>query len=424
MKLFSTTLFAATLIGAGVFFIGAAKSFLLGQNSGTVSTAEDSSMAASVFFTQSVTAPQLRATFDTASNTKKKLNILIVPGHEPDFGGTEYRAIKERDLNADLALYLAQYLIEDGHYNVVMTRGKDGWNPEFQNYFTAHEEEVKTFVRSQKMEMVRLVGEGKIARVTDSVPHNDAPDGVALRLYGINKWANDNKIDIVIHVHFNDSAPRPANAPGDYNGFTIYTPDRQYSNSQATAEIAQDIFKRLSRMFPISNLSIEDKGVVEDQDLIAVGSDNSVDAASMLVEYGYIYEPQLQALSTRDSVLKESAFQTYLGLADFFGETALVAGAYESTLLPYEGNTLVKKTKKANPDVLALQAALIDKGFYPPQNYTRNDCPLSGLFGPCTQAALSSFQQKFNVRGEQGVVGAKTRAQLRALFQPNLVSTR
>lgn len=378
------------------------------------------SMPASVFFMQSVNATDLRATFDTAPSTKKKLSVLIVPGHEPDFGGAEYLGIKERDINADLALALAQYLVEDGHFEVEMTRGKDGWNPALENYFMTGEEDIKTFVRSQKGEMARLVGEGKVIRVSDAVSHNDAPSDVALRLFGINKWANDIGADIIIHIHFNDSLPRRANQPGEHNGFTIYTPERQYSNSQATAEIAPHIFKRLSRMFPVSSLPVEDQGVVEEQDLIAIGSYNSVDGASMLVEYGYIYEPQFKTLSVRELVVKELAFQTYLGLADFFGEVPPFAGPHESTLLPYEGRNIVKKTGSANREVLAFQAALIDKGFYPPEYFTKNDCPLSGFFGQCTRTALAAFQNEFGIKGEAGTIGTKTRARLRALFQPNL----
>lgn len=411
MKL-NITIFAVLAIVAGTVFT---------RNLGGTSLFNNLSMPASVFFTQSVNATDLRSAFDTASSTKKKLKVLVVPGHEPYFGGAEYRDIKERDINADLALSLAQYLVEDGHFDVVMTRGKEGWNPDLENYFVTNAEGIKTFVHSQKGEMARLVGEGKIIRVSDAVPHNDAPNDVALRLYGINKWANDIRADIIIHIHFNDSSPRRVNQPGEHNGFAIYTPEHQYSNSQATAEIAPHVFKRLSRMFPVSSLPVEDQGVVEEQDLIAIGSYNSVDGASMLIEYGYIYEPQFKVPSVREPVIKELAFQTYLGLADFFGETSLVVGSHESTLLPYEGRGIVKKTGSANKEVLAFQAALIDKGFYPPQYFTKNDCPLSGVFGPCTRTALAVFQREFGIKGEEGSIGVNTRAKLRALFQPSLV---
>ncbi|MBI3634024.1 MAG: N-acetylmuramoyl-L-alanine amidase [Candidatus Yonathbacteria bacterium] len=410
MKL-SVAIFALMMIVGAV---------LMGDRNLTRTFFDNISMPASVFFTQSVKATDLRETFDTVSSEKKKLRVLIVPGHEPDFGGAEYLNIKERDLNADLALALAQYLVEDGHFEVSMTRGKDGWNPDLQNYFTMNGEDIKAFARAKKEEMARLIGEGKIMRVSDAVPHNDAPSDVASRLYGINKWANDRKADIIIHIHFNDNTPRRINVPGEHNGFAIYTPERQYSNSQAANEIAQYVFERLSRMFPISSLPAEDKGIVEEQDLIALGSYNSVDGASILIEYGYIYEPQFKVSSVRDMMIKELAFQTYLGLADFFGETSPLVGPYESTILPYEGISVVENNASANREVLAFQAALMDKGFYPPQDSTKNICPLSGVFGPCTRAALATFQREFDIKGEVGAIGAKTRVKLRALFQPNL----
>lgn len=415
MKALSKMIIAVSFFGS-VFIVG-----IFDKKTMTV-VGEGDPMSAAVFFTQSTTSANLRTAFDNASSTKRKLRILIVPGHEPNFGGAEYMDIKERDLNADLALYLAQYLVEDGHYEVTMTRGKDGWNPHIENYFTANDEEIKTFVRAQKMEMFRLAGEGKIILIPDPISHSDAPSDAALRLYGINKWSNEHKADIIIHIHFNDNSPRRAGVPGEYNGFTIYAPERQYSNSQASLDISRHIFKRLSEMFPVSNLPVEDQGIVEDQELIATGSYNTVDSASMLIEYGYIYEPQFRVSSVRNAVLKELAFQTYLGFTDFFGDKSLIVGPYQSTLLPYIGNSPVNKTSLANTGVFAFQAGLLAKGYYPPQNYTKNECPVSGLFGPCTKRALSVFQNEFQINGESGIAGPKTRAQLRKLFEPSLLT--
>lgn len=396
--------------------------FIFGDFSKSIMTTEGSSdMAAAVFFTQSTTSESLQNKYDIATTTKRKLNVLIVPGHEPTFGGTEFLNVMERDLNADLGLALAQYLVEDGHYEVVMTRGKEGWNPNLENYFNANIDSIKTFVRSQKDDMARLVGEGRITTI-DGLPHNEAPTDVALRLYGINKWANEHSVDIVVHIHFNDNSPRKANKPGKYNGFTIYTPERQYSNAEASKEISNSVFKRLSKMFPVSNLEGEDAGVVEDQELIAIGSYNTVDAASILVEYGYIYEPQFRVEVVKDMVLKELAFQTYLGVADFFGEMSLIVGPYESTLLPYSVKTQASKTNSPSPEVLAFQAALTNKGYYPPEGYSRNDCPLSGFFGGCTKKALIAFQKELEIKGEAGIIGTKTRYELRKLFEPSLVS--
>lgn len=411
------------IIFIAVAFLGTA--FLFGGHSGKVGMLTGNvSMPASVFFTQSTSSAELRSKFDLASSTKRNLNVLIVPGHEPNFGGAEYLGIMERELNASLALDLARYLVEDGHYNVVMTRGSDGWNPEFQKYFDSQKEEINTFVQSQKTEMAQLIKEGRVTVKDDNLYHNEAPSAVAMRLYGINKWANEHKQDIIIHIHFNDNGERAWNYPGKYNGFTIYTPERQYSNSQASADIAPSIYKRLSKIFPVSNLPKEDHGVVEDQNLIAVGSNNTVDAASVLIEYGYVYESQFKDHDVRATVLKELAFQTYLGISDYFGEVPLLAGAYESTLLPYVGKSSIRKTSLPNKKVLAFQVALSDKGFYPPEYYSRNECPISGFFGECTLTALHAFQKEFGIKGETGFVGEKTSAQLRSMFEPSLMGVR
>lgn len=416
MKPFNTVLIIISFFGTIFLFNDFGKKMSLPAN--------DDSMSASVFFTQSTTSDGLRSAFSANSSTTRKLNILLVPGHEPGFGGTTFRGILERDMNVDLAHYLASYLVEDTHFDVSITRDKDGWNPALENYFKNNDEEIRKFIRTQKMEMIRLINDGKIVKKSDNVSHNNAPEDVGVRLYGINKWANDNKKDIIIHIHFNDSAPRRANTPGEYNGFAIYAPDGQYSNSQASLEVAKYIFRRFSKMFPVSNLPEEDDGVVEDQDLIAVGNSNSVDAVSVLIEYGYIYEPQFRVPSVREMMLKELAFQTYRGLQDFFDGKVSVVDQHESTLLPYSGVEAVQKTSLPNISVLGFQAGLIEKGFYPPANYSRNDCPLTGFFGQCTQRAVTAFQQEFKIKGEEGIVGQKTRTQLRKLFEPSIIGAR
>src|SRR3989304_2813848 len=98
MKAFSKMLMAVSFFGS-VFLVG-----IFDKKMMTIVGGGDP-MSAAVFFTQSTTSAQLRNAFDNASSTKKKLNVLIVPGHEPNFGGTEFRDVLERDLNADLSLY-------------------------------------------------------------------------------------------------------------------------------------------------------------------------------------------------------------------------------------------------------------------------------------------------------------------------------
>ena len=70
----------------------------------------------------------------------------------------------------------------------------------------------------------------------------------------------------------------------------------------------------------------EDTGVIEDQELIALGSNNSLDGVGMLVEYGYIYEPGIVDISIRNKILDDLAFQTYLGVMDFLENQQMKLG--------------------------------------------------------------------------------------------------
>lgn len=281
---------------------------------------------ASVFFVESITVSGLQGTYANASYSSRKINILIVPGHEPNVGGTEFQNLKERDLNVDLADNLARYLQTNSRYKVTVARTKDAWNPVLSNYFDQNWDEIKKFAKDKKTAMSQMLSDGTISKLTDGVYHNSAPANTALRMYGINKWANENSVDITINIHFNDYPRRNKKIAGEYKGFSIYIPDSQYSNARATAIIAGKVFKRLASFAPVSNLPKEDAGIVPDQELIAVGSRNTADSASMLIEYGYVYEPWFQYKNTRAFTVNKMAYNTYLGIQDFFG-------AYDSVIL-------------------------------------------------------------------------------------------
>lgn len=395
-------------VALGTFFIGI-------ESVAKVPSAT-AAMPASIFLVQSTTPKTLQQIFNESLTTGRKIKILIVPGHEPDFGGAEYKNIKERDMAVDLANNLYEYLSKNPHYNVALTRNKEGWNPDLATYFTNNSRSIRQFIQDQKSEMSRLVALGHVNMVDNNIYHNDAPDEVAVRLYGINKWANEQHVDIVLHIHFNDSASRRNNKPDTYTGFSIYVPEKQYSNAVASSVIAQNIFARLGRFFASSNLPYEDRGIVEEQNLIAVGSNNTVDAASMLIEYGYIYEPQFAHPETRTTILREFAFQTYLGISDFFGEPIDPSNMYRSTVLPYTWSQPLSKSTTPHPEILAAQAALTLEGLYPPQGTTKNDCPVSGVFGACTERALKEFQTRFHIRGNGSILSSETQAKLNELY--------
>lgn len=375
---------------------------------------------AAVFNRNSITVGQLQQKYNSAGNNNSRIRILIVPGHEPNFGGTEYGALKERDLNVKVAQYLKDFLNSNKHYEVEITRDENSWDPKFQKYFNEHWSEIIAFLRQSKREMIHLVNNGTITKVVDGVKHNSAPQDVAIRLFGINKWINDNKIDIAIHVHFNDYPRQNASTPGEYSGLSIYVPERQYSNSTTTKVIADSVFKRLAKYNPISNLPKENAGVTEDQDLIAIGSYNTLDAPSMLIEYGYIYETRFNDKRVRETLLKDLAFQTYLGIQDFFGGPNDVSLAYDTLMLPHSWRDDVNNKSANMDDVLALQTALTLEGLYPTNGKTKNDCPITGKFGPCTAEALENFQKKYGITGEKGIVGNRTKNILNSEYSLNL----
>lgn len=280
--------------------------------------AKNSSQFAATFFVPGASVADLQRKYDRALRTRKPVRILLVPGHEPAFGGAEYRGIKERDIALALATQLQAYLGTNQRYEVYLSRDASGWNPTLLNYFADNWDEIQIFAENQKIDMAKHIGAGTLTKHDPVMVHNTAPSDVGRRLYGIHKWANENEMDITIHIHFNDNPRRNTSRPGDYFGFTIYIPDRQYSNSATARDVADSIFARLSTQYPPSTMPKEAPGIVESQDLIAIGSYNTSDAPSILIEYAYIYEPMLQDAAARASVLQDMALQTHAGIQDFF----------------------------------------------------------------------------------------------------------
>ena len=248
----------------------------------------------------------------------KKVKIVLVPGHEPGLGGTEYRTIRERDLVVGIADHLTHLLQAQPQYNVIQTRDGLDWNPIFKNYFATQWDAISAWRQQNAQDFALLKQSGAITVVPSLMTHNTAPNNVALHLHGINKWSNENNVDIELHLHINDYPHTHTSRPGKYTGFVIYVPEKQFLNSTTTRMLATSIQKRLAEKFPVSDMPGESAGIAESQDLIAVGEYDSVSAASLLIEYGYIYEPEFTDPARREETLKTMAEQTYLGIQDFF----------------------------------------------------------------------------------------------------------
>ncbi|MBP6858525.1 MAG: N-acetylmuramoyl-L-alanine amidase [Candidatus Pacebacteria bacterium] len=352
-----------------------------------------------------------------AERGKAKIRVLLMPGHEPGYGGAEYGDLKERDLTVQLAQELSGFLGSNSKYEVIIPRDGKAWNPTFQNYFTNSWDSIIEWQKAHKEESLRRVAQFGSQDFVPKVHHNTAPSNVAYRLYGITKWSNENAVDIAIHVHFNDYPGHGWMTPGEYSGFSIYVPEAQYLNSTTTRAIAQTVFKRLAKYNAVSDHQGESGGIVDERELIAIGANNTADAASLLIEYAYIYEPQIVDPEARTLAIKDLAYQTYLGLEDFFhqGKTTVAAASYDTLMLPHTWGASFSETAASVRDVYALQTALLLDGVYPPGSRNKNDCPRTGKIGPCTREAVKAFQDKHGLGGT-GIIGPKTVEKLNGLY--------
>lgn len=364
-----------------------------------------------------VSIADIRSDYGAAPDkTQEKVRILIVPGHEPGFGGTGFGDLYERDITVELGQDLRQFFQTDGSYQTFITRNTQAWDPVFADYFKNSWSDIISWVKTSRQTASSLISLQKKSSSVE-VMHNKAPTDVATRLYGFTKWANENKIDLTIHIHFNNYPGHSAKIPGIYSGFVIYAPASQYSNSSTTHAIAESVFNRLSMYDPTDNLPAESAGIIDDSDLIAIGAENTSDAASMLIEYDYIYEPQFTDPKVRSLALKDLAYQTYLGVQDFFNKNRASSAAdlYDPSSLYAWNNPSTGKNSDPT-DIYALQTALMLSGDYPPPGKSRNDCPHSGTFGSCTAASLQSFQKKNGIAGENGFAGIKTFTLLSGIY--------
>lgn len=368
-------------------------------------------LLAGVFFIDSITESGLKESYAKAKNGNERIKIVIVPGHDGESWGTKFNGVKEADLNREAAEILADLLRRDREFEVSITRNANGYTPEFASYFANERKTIQEFAKKNVETAKNAIRSGAIERRI-GVRHNYAPQEVGMRLHGINKWANEHDVSLVIHLHFNDDTEHPLSAPGEYSGFAIYVPERQFSNAKASRAVAESLFRELNRYIPVSNLPKESAGIVEDQNLIAIGSGNSLDAASLLIEYGYIYEQQFTNPRLRPIMMQEVATQTYFGIKKFF-EPELMR-THHTTLLPFLWRTTLEQGTKSE-EVLSLQAALTYEGLYPPPEHTKNDCTISGHFGPCTASAVKALQKKYSLE-PAGAVGPLTRKLLNQLY--------
>lgn len=272
--------------------------------------------AAAVFFSDSSTPKTLRDAYRDAERGKGKFKILIVPGHDDQFSGAQYGGVREADINLAAAKLLAEEFERDKNIEVRLVRTDAGYDQEIADYFLEEREEIFEYRASQMTQMAEHLDSGAV-KSNVVVGHNFAQTEVAFRLWGINHWANEHDFDLLLHVHFNDVPRFDRSRPGWPTGFALYVPERQFSNAKGSMAVAEAIKESLSKSYRVSTLPGENQSPTEDQELIAIGSNNSLNASSVLIEYAYLYEPLVQNESLRSDTLERMARLTYEGVRDF-----------------------------------------------------------------------------------------------------------
>ncbi len=361
------------------------------------------------------------AGLDTYDSVKAKykagagVRVLIVPGHDNEFYGTSYQGTKEADLTLELAKIIKNEMMVDPRFDVTLSRDDAGYNPDFMEYLTSHREMIITDINDQKEDINQLIAKGEIT-IEDEVPHADANSETAIRLYGLNSWADHEDFDLVVHVHFNDYGGRNLDTPGEYSGYSIYVPNKELYNAKFSKDLGDAIGKRLSTTLYKSNQPSEKKngnayGVIPDFYLIAMGAYKTSKAPRTLVEYSYIYEPQLQSgfLTQTANVLGHA---TAMGIQDFLLGSKV---STDKNLIYYWDETLAPSSIPS-AEVLALQYALSELGFFPASGFSRERCSFTGVFGKCTKKSLMAFQKSKGII-PSGITGPTTRRVLNDIFR-------
>lgn len=354
-------------------------------------------------FSSTISSSEIRAKYQAAATGGSKLRVLIMPGHEPAYGGAEYAGLRERDIAVDIATALAAELSADPRLEVAVARDKAAWSTALSEYFSDNWKAIQKFVKEKKRTMQKLVRSGAIEDRDFEVGHNTAAPDSAYRLYGISKWANEREYDIVIHAHLNDNVGSQFQS-----GFAVYVPDHQYGNAEASKALGTSIAYELNRLSASSTIPVENYGIVEDQDLIALGAFNTAEFASVLVEYAYIYESKITHPEARAVVIRDMAYQTYQGIERFLGAPR----ASETRALPYAWVPGPMPAGSSSSQTYALQVGLHRLGFYPPSGELLIGCPVSGYVGECTTRALKAFQKSVGLE-ETGAIGPRTATALK-----------
>lgn len=316
------------------------------------------------------------------------VRILIVPGHNSESSGAYAYNTPEANLVANMGERLEALLKQDARVSVTLLRDTKGYREPFASFLTTRANDIATFRENIRRDYAQLMLEGKIPFPSYSPPHGEAKLADALKLHGANLFAYENDADIVIHLHLNDYAGRKTNA-GKYTGYAIYYAGPPLTNAQVSGKLAGAIANRIEKIRTSSNFPSEISGLVPDPELLALGAHGSVDAAAVLVEYGYMSERVFSRAETKNTMADLVAYETARGIEDFLGSKSVITPPESLAASPVR---LPSVTPSAS--ALTLQYTLLTQGLYPPSGKSLADCPLTGTVGPCTKTAYRAYTQK------------------------------
>ncbi len=245
------------------------------------------------------------------------IKVLIVPGHDDKIWGAQYGNIKEADMTLALGSQIFNLLKKDKRFEVYITRDSGRYISTFENYFTQQEQEITAFKQTAKKSFTDKILGGIFVKKS-GVPHVAVKSYMSNVLYGINKWSNENKIDMILHIHFNDYPRKTSWTKGKYKGFSIYVPEKQFENSPESILLGKSIHSELLKKYSTSTYKKEIGGLIQDQSLIALGASGTLSKTvrSVLIEYGYIYS--FGNTKNRHSAYNNMANLTVSGIKNYF----------------------------------------------------------------------------------------------------------
>ncbi len=241
--------------------------------------------------------------------------ILLVAGHTAQTKGAVFGNTTEYELNYDIVKKLEREMRIRG-YDVTITHQGSDYSQQFLDYFETNEQRILDFRENKKQAYDKLYPQGVVTNDTD---HNYASPLGVIQLYGVNLWANENNMDAVVHMHFNDYPGRPAGKTGTHTGFSVFTPLKTNNHFVESFNLAKSIEEHMLKYTNRSTVTNESAGVLESE-LIAVGQNNSVNMPSVLIENGFVYESKFTNLTQREIVLTRQANSIANGIEQYFAQ--------------------------------------------------------------------------------------------------------